>query len=199
MAQASDITLLTDEILLGRVRQEDDMQAYRVIFDRHYTALTTFATKLVADIDIATDVVQNVFVNLYEKRRETLVTNVRSFLYSAVRNGCLNVIKHEKIKRQYENQVDASVFDYSSDAADKLIEQSEAEARVAGALAQLPEACRRVFLMSRFDGLSNQQIADALDISKRTVETQITNALKILRRLLLSFVAIVSTLLKITI
>lgn len=176
----------TDDELAAAMAAEIGGAAFRELFDRYYTPLTLFAIRFLADEDAASDVAQNVFVTLYEHRREGPPRNIRSFLYTSVRNACLNVLKHERVKRQYEGEAALTADEMATDAADSLIEESEAQAKIAAALAKLPEQCRKIFTMNRFDGLSNQEIADLLSISKRTVETQISNALKTLRRILLT-------------
>lgn len=180
---------LSDDELMARTATELDGSSFRQLFDRYYTPLTIFAIRFLADEDAASDVVQNVFVGLYEQRLTNRPDNVRSFLYTSVRNSCLNVLKHEKIKQAYEREAVLLTDDMAPDAADNLIEESEAQAKVAAALAKLPEQCRKIFTMNRFDGLSNQEIADLLGLSKRTVETQVSNALKTLRKLLLVLAA----------
>lgn len=198
MLSISGLSGLTDEELLKAVQADGSERAFRLLFDRHYAALVTFAERILAGqpdaYEQAADVVQNVFVALYEHADVEIAQSVRAYLFSSVRNACNNVIKHQKVVRKYEEQAAADFTELTpdSDGAERLIEQSEADAKVAQALQQLPEQCRRIFMMSRFEGASNQQIADILDISKRTVETQISNALKTLRKLLLSLLLFIS-------
>lgn len=191
MLKLGGMSDLSDEELLAAVQADGAERAFHELFDRYYTPLVTFAVRMLSETDDpygqATDVVQNMFVSLYERQISGVTSSVRSLLYSSVKNACLNVIKHQKIVRKYEAEAAASFSETASDAdgAEALIEQSEADAKVASAMAKLPDQCRRIFMMSRFEGATNQQIADELDISKRTVETQISNALRTLRKLLL--------------
>lgn len=186
MSEGRNFKSLSDDELMAHAATELGTLAFHELFNRYFTPLTLFAIRFLSDEDAASDVVQNVFVTLYEQRLSNSPQNVRSFLYTSVRNACLNVIKHEKIKRRFEQEAVFLADDVSSDTTDRLIEESEAQAKVAAAMAQLPDQCRKIFTMNRFDGFSNQEIADELGLSKRTVETQISNALKILRKLLLT-------------
>lgn len=196
MLSLSGPSSLSDEDLLLALKADWAEKALSELFDRYYTQLVTFASRILCDTDdpyaLASDVVQNVFVALFENPVESVSTSVRSLLFSSVRNACLNVIKHQAVVRRYEAEAAASIPQAApgADEAESLVEQAEANAKVAQALAKLPEQCRKIFVMSRFDGASNQQIADILDISKRTVETQISNALKTLRKILLSLLLI---------
>lgn len=185
------ISSMTDEALVELAAQRRDERALRELFDRYYTPLTIFATRIVSDGDEASDIVQNLFVSIHEGKVPSPLGSFRSFAARAVRNASLNVLKHRGVMRQHEQATLAEASDLAPDSADDLVEQDEAQAKVAKALAQLPEQCRKVFSMSRFDGLSNQEIADALSISKRTVETQISNALRTLRKLLLPVLFII--------
>lgn len=191
MSEGRNFKSLSDDELMAHAATELGTLAFHELFNRYFTPLTLFAIRFLSDEDAASDVVQNVFVTLYEQRLSNSPQNVRSFLYTSVRNACLNVIKHEKIKRRFEQEAVFLADDVSSDTTDRLIEESEAQAKVAAAMAQLPDQCRKIFTMNRFDGFSNQEIADELGLSKRTVETQISNALKILRKLLLTLAVFV--------
>ncbi len=190
---------LSDEDLLRALPNDTAGRAFHELFNRYYTPLVTFASKLLDGVDEpydqATDVVQNFFVSLYESGGACGASSVKSYFFTSVKNASLNVLKHRKIVRKYEEEAARESANVASDKADELIERSEADAKVAAALDKLPEQCRRIFLLSRFDNLTNQQIADMLKLSKRTVETQISNALKMLRKLLLSMsIAVLSLL-----
>lgn len=194
MLKLSSPSDLSDEELLKALQADGSEMVFRELFNRYYTPLVTFASRILSASDdpyeLATDVVQNFFVSLYEHPVAEVSSSVRTLLFSSVKNACLNVIKHQKVVRKYEEEAALSFSGEAadSDSAESLIEQSEADAKVASALAKLPEQCRKIFIMSRFDGATNQQIADMLDISKRTVETQISNALRTLRKLLLTVI-----------
>lgn len=135
------------------------------------------------DVDLARDCAQGVFIKLYEKR-DTL--NITSSLGAYLKRSVLN----EAINAQKKDFGIVSLTD-SDPELDidhrHLMEEAEEEARIWHAIDDLPHKCRHIFKLNRFDGLSNQEIADKLDLSKRTVETQISIALKKLRDKLLSF------------
>lgn len=173
----------TDIELFEKVSNNNDERAFRTLFDRYFTQLSVYANKIVEDEDTAIDIVQSLFVRIYEQRTELKISSVRSFLFQSVHNHCLNELKHRKVHNNYA-KIAIPAFETSSNNVDDLIRQSELEARLAQAINQLPPQCRRIFEMSRFDYVSNADIAEQLGISKRTVETQITKALQLLRKLL---------------
>lgn len=159
---------------------EGDEKSFNMLFERYFTSLTLYATKILNDQEAATDVVQNLFVQLYEERENLKIQNVKSFLFQATQNRCLNELKHKKIEHIYsEHTLNTSTEE--NNETEELIEAAETEARIAEAISQLPDQCRRIFEMSRIEGLKNDEIATMLNLSKRTVETQISKALKNLR------------------
>ena len=160
-------------------------KAYEQLFHNYYPQLTVFATKYVLDIEMAKEIVQTVFVRLFEKRKSiSIQTSIKSYLYQSVRNECLNQIRHDKAHKEHLEQIKQQSEDTSIEWTDKIIE-TELEYRIFQSINNLPDKCRQIFNMSRFKGKKNQEIADILKISKRTVETQISKALKILRKELL--------------
>ena len=173
----------SDEELLSRLHDNEGETALKELFDRYYTPLTVFAAKLIGDTDMASDVVQNLFITLYEKENTEDIGNAKSFFFNSVRNASLNVIKHEKVKRQYADITLATSSEISDQQADHLIEETETRQRIADALETLAPQCRKIFEMSRMEGKTNQEIADETGLSKRTVETQISNALKSFRKI----------------
>ncbi len=172
---------MTDEQLLQGLYDGSE-EAYRKLFFTYFEPLTFYANKYLNDIDASCDMVQEVMTYVYENRETLRITeSLKSFLYRAVANRSLNVLKHEEVKVRHH----AIIKERSDETLDEdTIETSELEAKINRLMDELPEGCRRVFMMSRVEGKSNQEIADELSISKRTVETQVSKALKVLRNAL---------------
>lgn len=155
--------------------------AFELLFKKYYSVLVVFAQKMIGDTDTSKELVQDVFVNFYEKRKTIKIhTSLKAHLYQSVRNRCLNHIKRENTIRNHHQTIEVELKD-SHVVLDKQIEEVELEQRLFKAIKSLPEKCRVIFEMSRLDGLTNQEIADELELSKRTVETQISKALRIIR------------------
>ncbi len=173
---------------------QGDADAFEQVFKLYYQPLVVFATKLVNDIDLARDFVQDVIVNFYEKRAEIEIhTSLKSHLYQSVRNRCFNHLKREQILRVHHTSIYTDNKD-SEQLFHDIMEETELENRINQIINTLPKQCQRIFEMSRFNGKSNQEIADELSISKRTVETQISNALKKMRQKLSNYMSVVSLL-----
>ncbi len=157
--------------------------AYQSLFEQYYPVLTTFALQYTRDLDAAKELVQEVFITLYRKRESIKIEkSLKSYLFQAVYRRYLNTHTREE-RRQFHHQ-EVSKEHNSHDYADPL-EQAESLQRIYEAVRQLPEQCQQIFTMNRFEGMNNQAIADQLNLSKRTVETQISKALKLLRQSLL--------------
>ena len=168
-----------DRFILSGLRSGEEA-VFRLLFDKYYRPLVVFANKLLADPDASRNVVQDVFVMLYDKREELNIhTNLQSHLFQSVRNRCLNVLKHNKMKREHHQRI----YDSAQEVEQPFesLEYAELEQCIARAVNDLPDQCRKIFKMSRYEGVTNQEIADQLVISKRTVETQISKALKRIR------------------
>jgi len=154
--------------------------AYEQLFKEYYKPLTVFATGYLEDLESGKEVVQDLFVYLYEKRKNLVITtSLKSYLYRSVRNRCLNHIKHQQVRKKHQDQMKPELQE-SENLEDK-IRETELEYMVSQIVDQLPPQCKRIYTMSRVSGLPNTEIAEQLKISKRTVETQISNALKVLR------------------
>ena len=155
--------------------------AYRQLFEQYYLRLVVFAHRYLEDLESARDVVQDLFVDLYDSRQSiSIQTSLKSYLYSAVKNRCLNQVKHEQVKEKHRNMIrsEANVPDPN---LEEIMDVVELEARIYEIVLKLPERCRQIYIMSRVDGKRNSEIADTLNLSIRTVETQISKALKSLR------------------
>ncbi|MCQ2200739.1 MAG: RNA polymerase sigma-70 factor [Bacteroidales bacterium] len=201
------------EIQLMTLIANGDERAFRELYDLYYTPLTVYANRIVGDLDIALDIVQNIFVGLYSERERMLqISSIRSYLYQSVHNHSLNEIKHQKIvqKHQQETLKNASsqkannvnitedVHEGTNTLDDatpeELIEYAELQSKIEQAISSLPSQCQLVFRMSRMEEKTNDEIAAELNLSKRTVETQISKALKRLRDVLLSIIIAIAML-----
>lgn len=169
----------------------DDDNAFERLFKEHFKALHAYARVMLRDDDLAEEMVQNIFLRLWERRELLNVqTSVKAYLYKMVHNDCLNYFKHNKTKAKYENYASYAMEGKTNSAAHKL-ELGELEHHIAEALNELPLQCRTIFQMSRFEELKYKEIASHLGISVKTVENQMGKALKIMRVKLADFLPLV--------
>lgn len=178
------------EIDRFKALKEGDESAFEMIFKSHYQPLCNYAYSFLLDRDEAEEMVQATFLNVWEKKGSiTIETSLKSYLYRAVRNSCLNAIKHAKIKKKHADE-SLSTLDSSYESVSQTVISAELDQKIGDALMQLPEQCRLVFKMSRFEELKYAEIAEQLNISIKTVENQIGKALKIMREQLKEYLPI---------
>jgi len=152
-----------------------------MIFRSYYQPLCRYAYSFLEDKEEAEEVVQSAFITIWEKRKSMdIQTSLKSYLYRMVRNACLNVIKHEKIKQQHVTH-ELAVTETTYESVTQKVYATELELKISEAMKTLPEQCRLVFQLSRFEELKYQEIADQLQISVKTVENHMGKALKIMR------------------
>lgn len=163
-------------------------KGFRYIFDSFYPGLLRFVKEYVKDDHEAEDILQNVFLTLWEKRASLKPdTNLNAYLFTLAKSQCLNHLKHLKVIDKYINtkQVEYQESQLNYYAIDKFepeqIDIESLELMVEKAISELPEQCRKVFELSRYEGLKYKEIAQRLNISVKTVETHMSNALKTLR------------------
>ncbi len=154
-----------------------DRGGFETLFREYFPPLISFAMKFLPDEDDAREVVHQVFINLWERREEIdLSVPLKSYLFTSVHNRSLNVIRSRKKFSDSEIPDVAGEWD-----VEKEIETMELEARIKEAIGTLPDKCREIFLLNRYEGFKYQEIADQLGISVKTVENQMSKALKVLR------------------
>lgn len=158
-----------------------DQTAFELLFHFYYPGLVMYSTQFTADRMEAEEIVQDFFVRFWQKHQQILLTDsLKSYLFLSVKNGCLNYLKHKKVEEKYiQKMTELSNRHIAYDP--DLYVASELQEKVKSAIDLLPEKCREIFIMSRIQGLRNEEIATNLNLSKRTVETQISKALKVLR------------------
>jgi RNA polymerase sigma-70 factor (ECF subfamily) len=159
-----------------------DENAFRAVFEAYHTRLCYFASRLLAGREGAEDVVQEAFVKLWRKRAcFAEESSVKAFLYITVRNHCLNLNKHDKVKKKYDDLMQSRP--QPSMVNNDLIEAEVIET-VYQALQKLPAGCRSIMELSYFEGMKNSAVAEQLRISVNTVKSQKVRALHLLRILL---------------
>ncbi|MFK7924288.1 MAG: RNA polymerase sigma-70 factor [Bacteroidia bacterium] len=170
------MTISTTSIISG------DNNAFEQLFHQWYARLCRYAMRYLTDTDEARDLVQGVFVKLWENRAQLAPTSpLGAFLYTAVRNACLNHLNHQRVRQDYHTHQQGLKPEWSG-SPQEVLEAFELEERIREAIAALPERCREAFVLSREEGLSYQEIAQRMGISPKTVEGQISKALKLLRQ-----------------
>ncbi len=168
--------------------KEGSEQAFEKIFKGYFEDLFLYARHYVVDEDVARNIVQDAYVILWEKREKIRDDiKLKYFLLTVVRNKCLNYLKREKFQQKYKKGIldNYKVLLFNYDALQRLnlsdFEFEEVETIINHTISSLPKKCQTVFRLSRFEGLSNKEIAENLGISVKTVEIHISRALRVLR------------------
>ena len=167
--------------------REGNIEAFGIAFHEYYPMLIVTAIKLVLDTETAVDMVQGVFLNIWEKRKQLEIRNsFHAYLHRSVRNACLNFLKQEKVKDRHHQNYTYRIAELSvagtSYGPEEKFNEKELLDDMQAALQKLPDKCRNIFGLSRLSGKTNKEIAMLLNLSVRTVETQIYLALKILKK-----------------
>ena len=161
-------------------------RAFRVLYDRYAVALRYFAAKYLNEDTMIDDVVQDAFVDLWEKRADYAV---KAYLYKAVRNDCLNLMRHQQVEDKYAKRVVTEGED-SESFLDRILE-SEIFQTLSDVFNELPPACKEVYQMS-LDGKSHEEIAQTLNISVNTVKKHKNNANHYMRERLKNVLSILA-------
>jgi RNA polymerase sigma-70 factor (ECF subfamily) len=165
---------------------EHEYHSFQVVFNTYYNSLCNYARSFLRDENASEDIVQEVFTRVWERRRDLIGSEeIRYYLFTAVRNNCISQMRKEK-KRGVTDWDNGS----AGSAQDKEYTQhkdsgeKEYRALIHTAIEGLPPGCREVFLLSRLSGMTYKEIAKSLDISEKTVENQMSKALKLMRSFL---------------
>lgn len=165
-----------------------DEKAFEMLFAVFFARLNDFAAKVIKDDVISQDMVQEVFVKLWEKRDAIASNNIGALLFRMVRNRCIDYIKQMRVLNNRMNEFDGSSryeelyrIDFAGNDPYVLIEK-ELQLEIEKTLSELPERCREVFILSRLKGLKNREISEKLQISIKNVERHIHRALNHFRK-----------------
>lgn len=171
---------VTEQEFIAGLRESNEV-IFENVFKSYYSRLCNFANTIVCDSFEAEEMVQHTFLTIWENREVISIhTSLKSYLYRAVHNHCLNRVKHLKVRKAHSDFMkyqDEPVFDNAS----QHIISSELEQQINKAIQEMPQQCRTVFVLSRFENLTYAEIAEQMDISIKTVEKHMMKALKIMR------------------
>lgn len=174
----------TDDRLLFEKIRSGDTRAFEQVFRKYAPRLEAFARKYTSDAREAEDMVQNVFLKLWERREWLENISLSSFLFMLTKNNCLNYLKHRQITDMVEQRIsDVEIveqlyaFDFISDPSIQL-QQKELSQTIDRIMDELPPKCKEAFRLSRLNGLKNREIASRMNITEKVVEKHITRALK---------------------
>ena len=181
------------EVVVGI--QKGDEVAFESVFKVYYSRLCSYANTMLNDSEEAEEMVQNTFIVLWENRANVDIhTSLKSYLYRAVHNNCLNRIKHMKVRQEHSAYV-LHTQEEEVESTSNVVIGNELQQQINVAIEQLPPQCKRVFTMSRYENLTYAEIAAQLEISVKAVDKQMVRALRILREQLKDYLPLILLLL----
>ncbi len=175
--------MFSDSEIIGKIRQ-GDKQEFEKLFRSSYVSLVRYTKTIIRDHDASEEIVQEFFFRLWQDRQNLKIeSSLNGYLYRSVHNRALHYLEHQKVVSRHAGEVLATA-DLTSEPVTDAIYYHELQARVARVLKRLPERCRLIFRMNRFEGLKYNEIADKLAVSLKTVEADMGKALKEFRKAL---------------
>ncbi|MEH0157970.1 RNA polymerase sigma-70 factor [Limibacter armeniacum] len=167
----ADLSLLQD-------LKKGSWKAFEGLYNKYWERLYHISQSITQDEDFSKDIVQEIFMDLWNRRKELEVKNVYAYLYQASKYRLIEHIRKEKLQQNYLDQFNEVL---ETNCVEDDFYYQELQEEVKKSLMNLPPKCQKVFYLSRYEHLSNQEIAQKLQISKSTVENQINKALNHLR------------------
>lgn len=175
--------MIRDDEVTGRIRQGDAGQ-FESLFRSSYVSLVRYAKIIIKDHDTAEEIVQDLFVRLWQDRQTlTIKSSLNGYLFRAVHNRCLHWISHSRVVEKHAMEM-AAEDQPNAESPLEVMQYRELQEKIAEVIEKLPERCGRIFSMNRFEGLKYTEIADKLSISVKTVEAEMGRALKEFRKAL---------------
>ncbi len=179
MAEHND-TPAEDTRLFEQIK-DGDREAWEQLVELYYNPLFAFILSMVKNEATAEELVQDIFVNIWTKREKIDITiSLKAYLFRASRNHTLNYLKRRNFEQNYQRNLASTSVSYNYET-EKTVHFNELQQKLEKAIESLPESCREIFKLSRFEELTYKEIAETLDIPARTVHYQIGLALKELR------------------
>jgi len=190
-AEGQTATVFNNEVMIRQVITENPQQGYEMIFRRYYQPLCSHAVRYLYSKEAAEDIVGEVFLNFWKNRLyENVTSTYRAYLYTAVRNNAFNHLKKE-LREKTTGENLSALMSRQKETADphSILLLDELFTKVEKAVASFPPQCQKVFLMSRYEGKKNREIAEALQLKIKTVEAHMMKALALLKKSMQEYLA----------
>lgn len=176
--------------LAERIRLGDE-QAFELLFRKYYVRLCGFANKFLNDPDQVKDIVQEVFTRIWEGREDIdPEDSLKSYIFKITQNMSLNKLRKSKVESKYIEVYKLVYIENSELSAHESLLAKELEDNIDNSIEKLPSECRKIFKLSRIDGLKYKEIAEQLNLSEKTVEAQMTKALRVIRNELKEYLSV---------
>ncbi len=181
--------MLNDLLAIRRIK-DGDIKVFESIFRRYYSPLLYFSMGITGSSAASEEVIQDLFYVLWrDKERLNITTSLKSYLYTSVKNRSIQYCEHERVVERYKNYKSTDHVQ-ESPAADDSIEYKEVEKILQRAISNMPDRMAKIFKMHRFDSKKYSEIAELLSVSVKTVEAEMTKAIKRLKRELETYLSI---------
>jgi len=168
---------IADKLILEHLKNSNQ-GVFEMVFKYYYSGLVIYADQIIKNIPVSEDIVQTVFLKLWENRTTLEIRSFRAYFIQCVKHRCIDYLRNCEVKNKFSHEM----MDFSKvEMQEDLWTLMELDELIQKAIDKLPPRCREIFLMSRTENLKIAEIAEKLKLSARTVETQISKALKILR------------------
>lgn len=175
--------MISDNEITRRIRQGDKGQ-FESLFRSSYVSLVRYAKTIIKDHDTAEEIVQDLFVRLWQERQKiNIESSLNGYLFRAVHNRCLHWLSHTRVVERHAQEMAEQEME-KSESPVEIIQYNELQLKIAKVIERLPERCGRIFCMNRFEGLKYSEIAEKLSVSVKTVEANMGRALKEFRKAL---------------
>jgi len=184
---------MTDKQIIDSINK-GELGVFHYLYNECYASLCVYAKRFTGSKDLAEEIVQDIFIRLWEQKGHLYIeSSFKSYLFVSVRNGCLNHLKHLQVVNKFNefytqllnNAQD--LYNVSQETGDSLLIAKELQEKIFKEIELLPEQCRKIFIMSRFENLKHREIAEKLGVTINTVHRQTSIAIEKLRLVLKSY------------
>jgi len=180
---------LTDFHIQKKI-QGGDIREFERLFTKYYGPLCHHANKILKDMDMAEDLVQEFFYQFWKNREAfSLKLSLNGYLHRAIRNNALHYLEHRAVRKNYADQVARESREAVQEKAQSDMELKDLGNIINETLEQMPERCSRIFRMNRFEGMKYREIAMHLSVSVKTVEADMGKALQLFRKSLKEYIS----------